>query len=421
MLLKRAIGYLRLLPLLIVFIVLAAPEWPAFEEERFKLNAILGQQHFDFLTWGVKAFGAKGEALLTGGQRYLDEQQRKQFVLDFLDDLGEARSLEREINSIFANPEITDPSAESEALQKRVDEIRAQLSIRQPVAESILEEQVSSILQGEEFSVVGHTWPPVKMQLTSLPLVLIVSPREEISQIYNIPLKHGLTTETREKIENEILERVDRSSLVEPVGGLGFYPAMIVERSDINYLVGTIAHEWAHHWLSLQPVGFNVFANDEMLRINETAASIVGEEIGRQVIERYYPEFAPPDESEFSESANSNDSPSFDLNNEMRLTRIKVDQLLAEGLVDDAEAYMEERRQFFWDNGYRFRKINQAFFAFRGSYADEPGEQGDDPIGPTLLALRDSSQSLKAFLDQLSSVTSLSDLQELAEVEGISG
>jgi hypothetical protein len=158
-----------------------------------------------------------------------------------------------------------------------------------------------------------------------------------------------------------------------------------------------------------------------MLRINETVASIVGEEIGRQVIERYYPEFAPAEDfAEVISDNNSSDPPAFDFNAEMRLTRVNVDALLANDQVDEAEAYMEERRQFFWDNGYRFRKLNQAFFAFRGSYADEPGEQGDDPIGPTLIAIRGNSPSLKSFLNEMSSVTSVSDLEEIARDHGIS-
>ena len=421
MFIKRSVSFIRLFGVIFVFILLAAPEWPAFEDERFKLDAILGQQHFDFLTWGVKAFVAKGKALLTAGDQFLDENQQKEFVLAYLDDLEQVRRLERQIDSIYTDPEIDDPVTAAEEFQKQVNILRADISTRQPIAESILEKQVSSILNEEEFDLAGYTWPPVLMRMTPLPMVLIVSPREEIRQIYNIPLNHGLSTETRENIEDGIYESVDRSALVTPIGGLGFYPAMIVETSDINFLVGTIAHEWAHHWLSLQPVGLNVFANNEMLRINETVASIVGEEIGRQVIERYYPEFAPTEElAETLPDNISSDPPAFDFNAEMRLTRVNVDDLLANDQLDEAEAYMEERRQFFWDNGYRFRKLNQAFFAFRGSYADEPGEQGDDPIGPTLLAIRDNSPSLKAFLDDLSSVTSVSDLEEIARDHGIS-
>ena len=43
---------------------------------------------------------------------------------------------------------------------------------------------------------------------------------------------------------------------------------------------------------------------------------------------------------------------------------------------------MEEKRQFLAANGYYIRKLNQAYFAFHGSYADTAGSI--DPIGPKL-------------------------------------
>lgn len=57
---------------------------------------------------------------------------------------------------------------------------------------------------------------------------------------------------------------------------------------------------------------------------------------------------------------------------EMRQTRLRVDELLAAGKINEAEQYMEMRRQF-WEYGYHIRKINQAYFVFYGSYNDEPG------------------------------------------------
>lgn len=149
--------------------------------------------------------------------------------------------------------------------------------------------------------------------------------------------------------------------------------------------------------------------------MNETVASIVGEEIGRRVIERFYPEFVPPPPVVNDSLKESQDDPTaFDVNAEMRETRIRVDEFLVEGRVEEAETYMEERRQFLWENGHRFRKINQAFFAFFGAYAETPGEQGDDPIGPALLALREDSSTLREFLDRVSPITSLEDLQDLS-------
>jgi hypothetical protein len=66
------------------------------------------------------------------------------------------------------------------------------------------------------------------------------------------------------------------------------------------------------------------------------------------------------------------------------------------------------------DNGYRVRKLNQAYFAFYGAYADTPGRRGSDPIGPAVLAVRDDSTSLRDFMDKIGSITSLGELELLA-------
>jgi hypothetical protein len=50
----------------------------------------------------------------------------------------------------------------------------------------------------------------------------------------------------------------------------------------------------------------------------------------------------------------------------MAATRIEVDRLLAGGKIQEAEQYMEARRQIFVAHGYQIRKLNQAYFAFYG-------------------------------------------------------
>ena len=89
-----------------------------------------------------------------------------------------------------------------------------------------------------------------------------------------------------------------------------------------------------------------------------------------------------------------------------------VDYLLSIGQVKRAESYMEQRRELFWQNGYRIRKINQAYFAFYGSYNDTPGggAAGDDPIGPAVQQLRKDSTNLKGFIDKIKQVKSFEEL-----------
>jgi hypothetical protein len=97
----------------------------------------------------------------------------------------------------------------------------------------------------------------------------------------------------------------------------------------------------------------------------------------------------------------------------MHETRVHADELLAEGKIDEAEAYMEQRRLIFWDNGYPLRKLNQAYFAFHGAYADVPGgAAGEDPVGPAVRALRQQSGSLAEFIHTIAWMTSFEELQE---------
>jgi hypothetical protein len=101
----------------------------------------------------------------------------------------------------------------------------------------------------------------------------------------------------------------------------------------------------------------------------------------------------------------------------MRATRVHADELLAQGQIEQAEAYMEARRLVFWDHGYRhLRRINQAYFAFYGAYADQPGgAAGADPAGEAVRALWERIGDPVRFLRTVAGVTSLPELQALLE------
>ncbi len=100
----------------------------------------------------------------------------------------------------------------------------------------------------------------------------------------------------------------------------------------------------------------------------------------------------------------------------MNITRVRVDELLAEGKIEEAEEYMEERRVIFWENGYKgLRKLNQAYFAFHGAYADMPGGASgstEDPVGEAVRSLRAQSGSLADFLNRISWMYSFEQLQQ---------
>jgi hypothetical protein len=58
------------------------------------------------------------------------------------------------------------------------------------------------------------------------------------------------------------------------------------------------------------------------------------------------------------------------------------------------------------ENGYRIRKLNQAYFAFYGGYqSGTPGVGGSDPIGPAVQAVRDQSGSIFEWIATMRSIT----------------
>ena len=411
---RRWLRTVKFILLVLVVVLLLAPEWPAFADERYRLQEIVGLREFDFLVWESDAFLNKGESTLAAGHRYLDEAEQKGVVLEYLQLTRDARQLEYQIRLIYTDPEIEDPDLSSQELQSQLTETREKLDKKQLLAEAIVQQQVGQILIDEEFELLGQAWPPVLMHVTSLPSVLIVSPREHIEKLYQVNLVTGLATPIKEEMESAVFDDLDLSALVVPIGGVGTYPSMIMETSDINRLAEVTSHEWTHHWLTLQPLGFN-YAFDPAVRIiNETVASIVDQELGQKVVERYYPEHLPTDAPDEIPSPSPDDPPAFDFGAEMAITRIRADELLAEGNIEEAEAYMEERRQEFLSQGYSIRKLNQAYFAFYGAYAAEPeGAQGGNPIGPMLRDIREKTPSVRAFLDTVAPITSFADLQEL--------
>ena len=155
--------------------------------------------------------------------------------------------------------------------------------------------------------------------------------------------------------------------------------------------------------------------------MNETTASIAGNEVGDYILREYYPEMLASspssnlisfNQSEFF-SNRLDDPPPFDFRAEMHETRVKADEMLAEGKIEEAEAYMEARRQVFWENGYLIRKLNQAYFAFHGAYADVPGgAAGEDPVGPAVRALREQSASLAEFINTIAWMSSFDELKQ---------
>ena len=100
-------------------------------------------------------------------------------------------------------------------------------------------------------------------------------------------------------LESSVEENTDYSALVVPVGGVGTYPTMVISTSNLLYLVDTVAHEWVHNLLVFRPLGWNYSTTPELRTMNETAASLAGEEISWILIRRFYGDLISPKENIF--------------------------------------------------------------------------------------------------------------------------
>ncbi len=388
-------------------------DWPDKSSEEYQYSSIIRNRYFDFVRWELEALGGKVLYSLAPPHSYLGKDDQQFALAQYFDQLAAVQSLEAQIALIYSDPAVTNPERETAELVEQVQQARDRLEILQVVAEGVLEEQTAVVLEDAGIETAGRTFPPVKLRFTPLPAMLIISPRDHIEAIHFFPLETGLDTPSRVEMEGLIDSRLGVSSLVSDIGGLAAYPSMMLESSAAVWVIETAAHEWAHHYLTLHPLGLLYDTDPQLRTMNETAASIVGSEIGRGVLQRYYPEWLPEPSPSQSGEIGKPSPPTFDFRVEMRITRVQVDKLLAQGRIEEAESYMEARRQMFWENGYHIRKINQAYFAFHGAYADEPGAPGSDPVGPAVLELREHSASLSDFLETIAALTSFEQLEAL--------
>ena len=83
---------------------------------------------------------------------------------------------------------------------------------------------------------------------------------------------------------------------------------------------------------------------------------------------------------------------------------------MSQGEIDSAERLMKET---WWElrlGGYRIRKLNQAYFAFRGRYGNSPASISN--IGNQVNILRDNSSDLKSFINMVSGISDYSEFIE---------
>ncbi|MDE2779491.1 MAG: hypothetical protein OXI91_07450 [Chloroflexota bacterium] len=397
---RQALRKLRrgLLLLSLVLLVLAVGH---SDYRPTQLETAMAPHRYSILKWEVSHLSHKwihaASTLLPGFHR-LNDDEKASLVAEYFVLAQSSQRMERQLRQaepggrgLSAGGDISSPQGGRAYLEAAIAENRKKRQELLPHVEYIVEQTIANVAreQGLETRWLG-IFPPVDTTFGESPNVLVLSPRDRIYRQDSFLLDPALNSEIKEDLETIALETANLSAIVAGTAGLSVYPSVVIDTLGLRYALEVAAHEWLHHWLFFRPLGRNFNKSPEMLTLNETAATIAGEELGDLA-------YASLTGDEATRPWVRAHPDGFDFSAEMRHTRLQAEQFLARGDIEGAEAFMEERRQVFVEAGYNIRKLNQAYFAFHGTYATKPGSIS--PIGGQMREIRRRSGSLGEFLD----------------------
>ena len=381
------------------------------------LDVATSPHKFRLVQWELDNIPDKWWGLLAGALPWAsrDDVEPKQLLEEFTALASELRMAETNLERLVAAADSAE-TVSMDALglaQRRVSALQREMEAMGPRVQAVLEEEIRSVLGQEGLaSRWGTVFPPVDLVFTRPPLVLVVSPRDRIEREHSVLLDTRMKIGEMEDLEEVLLRQQDWSALVVRAGGVASYPSMVDASGGLYNVATTAVHEWLHHYWFFRPLGWNYFTNTTMTTLNESAADLAGDEMGAMVYENITGEPAPAEAH--PEHEGEHDHPeTFDFFDEMRETRLEVDRLLEAEQVDEAEAYMEERRQVFVENGYLLRKLNQAYFAFHGSYGTNPASVS--PIQGQVEVVRAHSSSVGEFVNTMAQFGTYEQFEEYVE------
>jgi hypothetical protein len=380
------------------------------------INDIVGPYRFSIVEWELKTLTGELEEIIFNGVDYTADDTL--VVIEYFSLLGDISGLENQIS--YLKDEASD--TELDSLKEQLEILKERRDSLKKGVEKILELQIRETLRqldiylGDD-AAINIDFPPVNFSLESPPHLLVISPRDNIVRMKEMILLQDLTIDEIDYIESEV-EKLGYSSIVVQVGGMATFPSFVTNNSSLEFTLSTAVEEWLHQYLFFKPTGFlyalnllGVYDDDNISTINETIAGIASDEIASILYQNYYAMYF--EEGGQTDSEGVEDT-GFDYYAEMRNIRIEVDNLLANGEIEKAESFMEEKRLYILSQGYYIRRLNQAYFAFYGTYASSPGSV--DPIGDMLWELREKSENITEFLEITSNIKNMEDLYSLIEL-----
>ena len=414
----RRFGRLRNVAWLAVALILLVP--PSGDFHVTPVERIASEHIFSLLEWEAANFPKKWIRavgyLVPGAKPSRDE--RLAIVDEYLEVVRRADKERRRVEGAAQLGGVGGSTAAAKtaaASDEYLRELLAEKRRLQPEAEEALEAEISAVLADFGFqSRVGLIWPPLDFRFTQPPTLLVISPRNEIRMVGGVFLDPEIEPFDRDAVEKRVVEELGYSAYVDDLAGLATFPNMVNDLYTARTIARTAAHEWLHAYWFFHPFGRNYFASDEMTTLNETAATLAGNELGDIAFARMGGDLSENARRYAAESQANPDFTAF-----MRETRIEAERLLNEGMVDAAEDYMRKRQWELRLRGYYIRKLNQAYFAFRGRYGDSPASVS--PVGERMRELRSYAADVGEFINMVSAVSTPAEFDALLERLGRDG
>ena len=372
----------------------------------------------DLVRWEITHFTDKWFRLAVGVFGDPDDEERFERVEEFFRVSHEMSAKRRETERALADGASDTEIEVLEVERSRLERRRTALS---PLVEETLEGAISQ--SANDLGVISRfgpvRWPPVDFAFQEGGHVLVRSPRDAIVRLDDRLLTSDISLPEQDELERKVEALDDNvSAIVARIGGVATYPAQVTPDTSLRGALFVASHEWVHHWLIFHPLGRAWFAGGELTSVNETVANIAAEELSDRAFELLTGEVVIREPWQPPRAGEPRPTPEpgvFDSGTRCG-RRVPGWKSCWKGEGRRGGGIPGREAAAVREQGHNIRKLNTAWFAFHGTYADGPASIS--PIEPQLRTIRADSEDLAEFLDRVAVIDEDGELERLAREAG---